>query len=242
MSIPSPQRDSLFVQVDTASLERTASGLYIPDWQPGDKDAQQATVVALPKTMSGYTLGFPNLDGGAYVHSDIKDTIARGDTVYLKPNTFRANAELPGYPGVFLVPINKVIAVATHKHSQPVPYQGLLLCKPVYHESVVQQAEGVPVKLAAGTSLVVELDPLPIPFLLQVLMCGEPLRNQQDLVKVGDIIVAHKMLFAYHAVKQKDNEEASGRWMWEPSTIIMGGYKYCYVPRQCIMATLQSTP
>lgn len=246
--IPSPLRDHLFVQVDLASADLTPSGLYIPDWQPGDKDAQQAVVMAVPLSLSDRKLGFPNMDGRTYTYRDLQDLPRVGETVFLKPNTFKPHQEYPGHPGVFLVELDKVIAVAASPQDggPVVAFQGLLLCEPVYGDDVRMGSQGVRERVTFGIDpitenapvqqVVVEVDPLPLPFTLRVVHDGPTLRGQPDLVEQGDVVLAHKMCFAWHAVKQKDNEEASARWCWQPSSIVIAGKEYAYVPRQCVMA------
>ncbi len=254
MPVPSPLRDHLFVQVDTAALDRTPTGLYIPDWQPGDKDAQQAVVVAVPLSLSDRRLPYPFMDGYAYAYRDLRDLPRVGETVYLKPNTFKPEWEFPGHPGVFLVALDKVIAVAASPEDGGplVPFQGLLLCEQVYGDDVRMGDKGVRERIGSMNlgmmpewtrpmihdDVVLELDPLPIPFTLKVLHTGVPLHQQPDLVQVGDVVVAHKMLFAHHAVKQRDDDpdEGRGRWCWQCSSIVIAGTEYFYIPRQCVMA------
>jgi hypothetical protein len=237
MNIPRPLRDYLFVRLDAAALDRTPSGLYIPDWQPGDKDARQAEVVAVPLALSDRPLPFANLDGQAYTYRDLRDLPRVGETVYLKPDTFKADLEYPGHPGVFLVPLDKVIAVgASLADGGPiVPFQGLLLCSPVYADDVHVTEAGQHVSIAES-GLVEQVNELPLPFVLHIEYAGVPLAGQSNIVRAGDEIVAHKMLFAYHAVRQREDDAPGGRWWWQPATIFIDGAEYAYVPRQCVMA------
>jgi hypothetical protein len=246
MTIPSPLRDHLFVRVDAESLDRTEAGIYIPDWQPGDKGAVKAEVVAVPLGLShNRPLDFPGLDGRAYKYADLQDLPRVGETVYLKPNTFSPDTEYPLQKGVFLVPLDKVVAIAGPKGVRP--FQGLLLCEEVYGDDVRQRADGVRERMDFGgmgglSVIVAELDPLPIPFTLRILHAGQPLRGQEDVVAEGDTIVAHRMLFAYHPVKQKDDEETGERWMWQPPRIVIDGREYAYVPRQGVMGKAARPP
>ncbi|MGI4873221.1 MAG: hypothetical protein ACRYFX_18830 [Janthinobacterium lividum] len=253
MSLPSPLRDHLFVQVNAASLDRTETGLYIPDWQPGDKDAVAAEVVAVPVGLSRERpLDYPGMDGRTYTYADLVDLPNIGDTVYLKPNTFKPDLEYPGHPGVFLVALDKVVAVAGAGGLRP--FQGLLLCEEVYGDDVRARSDGVRERVhftdlgatgaSDGTHLyrktILEVNPLPLPFTLRILHAGHPLRGQEGVVAEGDTIIAHRMLFAYHAVKQKDDEEASARWMHEPPKITIEGRDYAYCPRQCVMGKAEA--
>ena len=252
LTLPSPLRDHLFVRIDAEKLDRTETGLYIPDWQPGDKDAVAAEVVAVPVGLSRERpLDYPDMDGRAYTYTDLADLPKIGDTVYLKPNTFKPDLEYPGHPGVFLVPLDKVVAVQGAEGLRP--FQGLLLCEEVYGDDVRQRPDGVRERVQRTkkhgfdaevalpyhefVEVVTEVNPLPLPFTLRILHAGQPLRGQEDVVAEGDTIIAHRMLFAYHALKNADDDVDGheGRWCWQPPRINISGREYCYCPRQCVM-------
>ncbi len=251
MQLPSPLRDHLFVRVDAASLDRAPSGLYIPDWQPGDKDAVAAEVVAVPVGLSRERpLDYPHMDGRAYTYADLQELPQVGETVYLQPNTFKPELEYPGHPGVFLVALEKVVAVAGPDGLRP--FQGLLLCEEVYDDDVRQRPDGVRERVKdasfgkfAGTQwtrqeVVTELNPSPQPCILRILHAGQPLRRQESVVKVGDVVVADRRLFVYHATNQNDTPNMDratelGKYVLEPPTIVIDGTTYAYVPRQMVL-------
>ena len=43
-----PYADCLLVWVDPESTQRSAGGVYMPEWQRGDRDATMAVVAASP--------------------------------------------------------------------------------------------------------------------------------------------------------------------------------------------------
>jgi co-chaperonin GroES (HSP10) len=255
MSIPRPLRDHLFVQIDKDKLDRTDSGVYIPDWQPGDKDAQQGIVVATPIALSPERrLANPGMDGQTYSYADLQDLPRVGEVVYLRPNTFKPDMEYPGHPGVFLIDIGQVIAIS-NKSGMPdfiKPFQGLLLCEEVYDDNVRVREDGrrysvrpnpkQPADWPAfmGPEMIGELDPLPIPFALRVVYDGVPLKGQDNLVGVGDVVIGHRMAFTRHALKNADHQDVSSRWTWQPTKVTIEGREYCILARQCVMAVEES--
>lgn len=276
-----PRADHLLVWIDVAAADRTESGLYIPDWQPGDKDATKAEVVAVPLDLSRERpLEFANMDGRRYHYSDLRDLPRLGETVYLRPNTFKPELEYPGYPGVFLIALDRVVAlgrkgrqlsqqesnfafVPQYAPDELLPFQGLLLCDEVWGDDVRQREDGVRERFAFAPrsptdergfdeeiglpfskqkEIVTEVNPLPIPFTLRVLYSGVPLHGQENVVKPGDVITAHRMLFAYHRVIQEDIIDDTGpeRMMWQPPKIVIEGHTYAVIPRAMVMAVLAS--
>jgi co-chaperonin GroES (HSP10) len=249
MAVPRPLRDHLFVQIDKDKLDRTETGVYIPDWQPGDKDAQQGVVVATPIALSPERrLANPGMDGKTYSYADLQDLPRVGEVVYLRPNTFKPDMEYPGHPGVFLVDIGKVIAVAASVEDggPVVGFQGLLLCEEVYDDNVYTEEDGTRARVMYGVDpitpdakaqrIVVELDPMPIPFALRVVYDGVPLKGQTNLAKVGDVVIGHRMAFTRHALKNADHQDVSSRWTWQPTKVTIEGRDYAILARQCVMA------
>lgn len=243
-----PYRDHAVIRVDIDAAHRTKSGLWLPDWQRGDRDPVEGVVLAAPQGLSHAVLPYPDMDGNRYTMSDLVDIPQSGETVYLKYNSLKPDMENPAEPGVFIVNLERIVAV---KSAEGVvrPFQGLLLGEEVWGDDVRVNERGQRerVKLtdmgetAPGTGLhfynavVLETDPLPIPFTLRVTHAGQPMNGQAETVAVGDVVTAHRMLYAYHAVKNNDGEEVSGRWMWQPPKVLIDGREMVFVPRQCVM-------
>lgn len=249
----SPYRDHLLVLVDPETAYRTAGGVLLPEWQRGDRDPCYGTVLAAPQGVSRAGLGFPDLDGGRYTYADLTELPRVGDTVYFKYNTLKEELEHPEQAGVFLLALERVVAVVGPEGLRP--FQGLLLGEPVWGDDVQvnlftgRREQGtaafVERDLPGGNTLqtteflVTEAAPLPLPFLLRVLHAGQPLRGQPDVVADGDVVSIHRMAYAYHAVQQDENEQATARWCWQAPSLPIGGRELIYVPRQLVLGTVR---
>ena len=253
MKLPAatPFADHLLVWIDPESCERTEAGLYVPDWQPGDRDATVAVVAAAPLRLSTERrLEFPHMDGRAYTYADLRGIPRRDDLVFLRPNTFKPELEMPGFPGVFIVALDRVLASVGHDDVLT-PFQGLLLCEEVWDDDVRQRPDGTRerstvignqavagLRFASTTRLVTEVDPLPISGVLRVLHVGPALNGQPDVVQPGDVVACHPMAFARHAKKQDDIPDATEKvqlQIMQPRRIRIGPIEYAVVPRQLVM-------
>ena len=246
MKIPNvtPYADCLLVWVDPATTQRTASGLYLPEWQRGDQDATLAVVAASPVKLSPErTLEFPDMDGQRYHYADLVDIPQPGNLVFLRANTFRADNEYPGLPGVFIIALDRVLAVVDNDDHLS-PFQGLLLAQPVWEDDVRLRPDGVrerfqSLPMAEGVSEVVtETDPLPLEGLLRVTHAGNPMRGQADNISVGQVFAFHRCAFTRHARRQDDIPDGVGPPqldMFEPRRIMLNGQTHAIVHRQLVM-------
>ena len=239
-----PYADCLLVWVDPESTQRTASGLYRPEWQSGEKDATVAVVAASPVRLSSERpLEFAGMDGNHYTYADLVDIPQPGNLVFLRPNTFRADNEYPGLPGVFIIALDRVLAVVDNDDHLS-PFQGLLLTERVWDDDVRLRPDGMPERfrtMAVGdvrAEVITETDPLPLDGLLRVTHAGNPLRGQEDNISVGGVFAFHRYAFTRHARKQDDIPDGVGKPkldMFEPRTLLINGHRHAIVHRQLVM-------
>lgn len=250
MKLPNvtPYADCLLVWVDPNSIPRTAGGVLLPDWQRGDADATLAVVAASPVTLSAERgLEFPDMDGKRYTYADLVDIPQPGNLVFLRANTFRADNEYPGLPGVFIIALDRVLAVVDNEDNLS-PFQGLLLAQPVWEDDVRLRPDGVPERyqtMALGggrTEVITETDPIPLDGLLRVTHAGNPLRGQADNISAGCVYAFHRMAFTRHARKQDDIPDGTGpikHEAFEPRRITLNGQTHAIVHRQLVMGQRQ---
>ena len=250
MKLPNvtPYADCLLVWVDPASTQRTAGGVFLPDWQRGDREATVAVVAASPRMLSAERpLEFPGMDGNRYTYADLVDIPQPGNLVFLRPNTFRPDNEYPGLPGVFIIALDRVLAVVDNDDNLA-PFQGLLLAQPVWEDDVRLRPDGVPERFrvlpfgGTVTEVITETDPVPLEGLLRVTHAGNPLRGQEDNISVGRVFAFHRMAFTRHARKQDDIPDGVGpikHEAFEPRRILINGQSHAIVHRQLVMGQRQ---